>query len=106
SLLALAGTAGALGLLPHELTLVLDGHEEATRAGVDPDFGRFLELAPERLHVVVSTRGEPELALPLRRARGTAAAIGAEELRLDADETAAVLRHVLGEGARKLDAED
>src|SRR4029079_16558135 len=64
-----------------------------------------LELAPERLHVVVSTRGEPELALPLRRARGTAAELGAEELRLDDDETAAVLRHVLGEGARKLDAE-
>ena len=100
-----ARMAGALGLLPHELTLVLDGYEEATRAGVDADFGRFLELAPERLHVVVSTRGEPELALPLRRARGTAAELGAHELRLDADETAAILRDMLGEGARELDAE-
>src|SRR5206468_4491871 len=56
-----ARMATALGLLSQELTLVLDGYEQATYAGVDADFRRFLELAPEALQVVVSTRGEPGL---------------------------------------------
>jgi LuxR family transcriptional regulator, maltose regulon positive regulatory protein len=98
-----AQMATALGLLSHELTLVLDGYEQATYAGVDPELGRLLELAPETLHVVVSTRGEPALGLALRRARGTAAELGAGELGLDGDETAAVLRSVLGAVARDVD---
>jgi LuxR family maltose regulon positive regulatory protein len=97
--------ATALALLSHELTLVLDGYGQATYSGVDADFRRFLELAPETLHVVVSTRGEPELALPLRRARGTAAELGAGELRLDRDETADVLRGTLGAAAIEVDAD-
>lgn len=96
--------ATALGVLSPELTLVLDGYEQATHAGVDADFGRFLEFAPETLRVVVSTRREPELGLPLRRARGTAAELDAGELRLDGDETAAVVRGALGAGATEVDA--
>lgn len=86
-------TAAAVGSLAEELTLVLDGYEHASRAGVDPGLRRFLELAPETLSVVVSTRAEPDLALPLGRARGTVGELGADDLRLDAGETAAVLRH-------------
>lgn len=85
-------TASALGSLAEDLTLVLDGYEHASRAGLDPDLARFLELAPETLHVVVSTRVAPDLALPRRRARGTVGELGAADLRLDEDETAAVLR--------------
>jgi LuxR family maltose regulon positive regulatory protein len=84
-------TAVALGSLADDLTLVLDGYEHASRA--DSGLSRFLELAPETLHVVVSTRGEPDLALPLRRARGMVGELGAVDLRLDEGETAAVLRH-------------
>ena len=91
--------------LSDDVTLVLDGYEQASHSGVDADFARFLELAPETLHVVVCTRGEPELALPLSRARGTVAELGARELRLDVDEAAAVLRHVLGDRAMQVDAE-
>ena len=52
---------------------------------------------------MVSTRREPDLALPLRRARGTAAELGAADLGLDCDETAAVLRSVLGAPATDVD---
>ena len=90
-------TAAALGLLSRELTIVLDGYEHAIRAGVDAGFSRFLDLAPETLHVVVSTRVEPQLALPVRRARGALAELTAADLRLDVDETEAVLRSALGE---------
>jgi LuxR family maltose regulon positive regulatory protein len=99
-----ARMATALGLLSQELTFVLDGYEQATRAGVDPGFRRFLELAPDTLHVVVSTRGEPGLALPLRRAGGTAAELGTSELAFDEDETAAVLRRTLGEDTTDADS--
>jgi LuxR family transcriptional regulator, maltose regulon positive regulatory protein len=98
-----ARMATALGSLSRDLTLVLDGYEQATNAGVDADFRRFLELAPETLHVIVSTRSEPDLGLPLRRARGTAAELGARELSLDGDETAAVLSSVLGARAKSVD---
>jgi LuxR family transcriptional regulator, maltose regulon positive regulatory protein len=98
-----ARLATALGPLSQELTLVLDGYEQATRSGVDPDFRRFLELAPDTLHVVVSSRGEPGLALPLRRARGTAAELGTGDLAFDEDETTAVLRRSLGNGATDVD---
>jgi LuxR family maltose regulon positive regulatory protein len=84
-------TAAALEPLTRELVLVLDGYEQATRAGVDAAFSRFLDLAPEALHVVVSTRCLPELALPVRRARGAVAELSAADLALDAVETAAVL---------------
>jgi LuxR family maltose regulon positive regulatory protein len=84
-------TASARGSLSDDLTLVLDGYEHASRAGLDPDLRRFLDRAPATLHVVVSTRGEPGLALPLRRARATVGELGAADLRLDEGETAAVL---------------
>jgi LuxR family maltose regulon positive regulatory protein len=88
--------AAALELLSRDLTLVLDGYENASQAGVDGDVGRLLDLAPETLHVVVSTRGEPGLALPLRRARGAVGELAASDLGLDEVETAAVLRGALG----------
>ena len=91
-------------MLSRDLTLVLDGYERATQAGVDPVFSRLLDLAPETLHVVISTRGEPDLALPLRRARGTVAELGAADLRLDDEETRAVLEAALGKGVTGEDA--
>lgn len=95
-------TASSLGSLSGELTLVLDGYERASRSGVDAGLSRFLELAPEELHVVVSTRGEPGLGLPLRRARGTVAELGARELALDENESASVLLRTLGDRVTQL----
>ena len=92
-------TATALELLTRELVLVLDGFEQVTHAGLDADFDRFLDFAPDALHVVVSTRCEPELALPLRRAHGLVAELGPADLRLDCDETAAVLGRTVGRPA-------
>jgi LuxR family maltose regulon positive regulatory protein len=100
-----AQTARSIGSLQGELTLVLDGYEQASRSGVDAGFRRFLELVPEELHVVVSTRGEPELGLPLRRARGTVAELGARELALDENETASVLLGALGDRVTRLDVD-
>jgi LuxR family maltose regulon positive regulatory protein len=96
--------ATALGSLSSDLTLVLDGYEQAVQAGLDAAFGRFLDLAPEELHAVVSTRREPKLALPLRRAHGTVAELGLDELSLDEDETAAVLRRTSGRDTASADA--
>jgi LuxR family maltose regulon positive regulatory protein len=96
--------ATALGHLSGELTLVLDGYERAVHGGLDAAFDRFLNLAPEELHVVVSTRCEPRLALPLRRAHGRLAELALDDLRLDEDETAAILQRTLGSGTTTADA--
>jgi LuxR family maltose regulon positive regulatory protein len=82
--------AASLALLSRELTLVLDGFEQATRAGLDDSFGRFLDLAPDWLHVVVSTRCEPGLANV--------------DLGFDTGEIAAVVRRILGNSATVADA--
>lgn len=96
----------ALGFLSHELTLVVDGYEQAARAGVDVAFSRLLDLAPETLHVVVATRAEPELELPLRRTRGVVAELSASDLRFDEPETAAVLQRSLGAAAAEVETAD
>lgn len=88
-----ARTLSAGGFPADDLVLVLDGYEQASRAGVDAALSRFLDLAPETLHVVVSTRGVPDLGLPRRRARGTVGELGVADLRLSENETAAVLCH-------------
>lgn len=99
-----AAMAASLALLSRELTLVLDGYEQATRAGLDASFSRFLDLAPDWLHVVVSTRCEPGLALPLRRVRGTVAELSTVDLGFDTGEIAAVVRRILGNSATVADA--
>jgi LuxR family maltose regulon positive regulatory protein len=88
--------ATALRSLDHELTVVIDGFEQAVRVGVGPIISRFLDLAPEQLHVIVSTRCEPELDMPLRRVRATVAELTARDLRLDPSETAAILQRTVG----------
>jgi LuxR family maltose regulon positive regulatory protein len=98
--------ATALGLSAHDLVLVVDGYERVTSSGVDAAFNRFLDLAPESLHVVVSARCEPGLSLPLRRSRGTVADLAASDLALDEDETAAVLVGTAGSGTAGADVVD
>ena len=101
-----AELATTLRGLDHELTLVLDGFEHVVRIGLGPALSRFLDLAPEQLHVVVSTRCEPELDVPLRRVRATVAELTSVDLSLDPGETAAILRRTVGDGSTDTDADE
>ena len=88
--------AGGLGGLDRELVLVIDGYEHLAAPGSGPSLERFLELAPEGLHVVLSTREEPDLRLALRRARGELGELRADDLRLSSAEVGEIVRRTSG----------
>jgi LuxR family maltose regulon positive regulatory protein len=96
--------ATALDRSRQEIVLVVDGYERVSSPDVDAAFGRFLDLAPEGLRVIVSSRAEPDLALALRRSRGAAGDLAASELLLDEEETGAVLAGTAGGRAACSDA--
>src|SRR5579862_336330 len=96
--------ATTLRELDRELTLVLDGYERAVRLGLGHAMSRFLDLAPEQLHMVVSTRCEPELDVPLRRVRATVAELTWRDLSLDRTETAAIPWRTTGGSTTAADA--
>jgi LuxR family maltose regulon positive regulatory protein len=87
-----------LGAAPDEVWLVLDDYHVV----VDPDVRRgvtfFLEHLPANVHVLVSTRADPDLPLPRWRVRGELVEVRASDLRFRLDETTAYLNAVAGLG--------
>jgi LuxR family maltose regulon positive regulatory protein len=92
----LIGLINELAELPSPLALVLDDYhlveEEATHYCL-----RFLiEHLPPQLHLVVSTRADPPLALSALRARGQLNELRAVDLRFAAGEAKVLLNERLG----------
>ena len=81
------------------LLLVLDDYHVITRA-VHTSLGFLLEHRPPGLHLALTSRSDPPLALARLRARGQLTELRAAELRFTADEAAALLRQVAAPGAR------
>jgi LuxR family maltose regulon positive regulatory protein len=96
--------AAALGALDGELVLVLDDYQHAAGRPVERSFERFLELLPETVHVVLSSRDEPALSLALRRSRGALGELRADDLRLDTAETIALVARTGGVTLDEADA--
>jgi ATP/maltotriose-dependent transcriptional regulator MalT/DNA-binding SARP family transcriptional activator len=86
--------------LRSDLVLVVDDVDEL---GDAPAPSRFLDglcrQAPERLHLVLSSRREPPFSIERLRGRGQVLEIPGSALLFDRDEVAAVLRGLLGEPA-------
>jgi len=85
-----------IGALPTEVDLILDDYHLADGADVAEGMTFLLEHRPPNLHVVVSTRADPDLPLARLRARGELVEIRARDLRFTVDETAAYLTDVSG----------
>ena len=81
-----------------ELLLVLDDYHLIGSRPVHASLGFLLEHRPPGLHLVVSSRADPPLALARLRASGQLAELRAAELRFTADEAAALLRGAAGPG--------
>jgi ATP/maltotriose-dependent transcriptional regulator MalT len=96
--------ARLLAELDDEVVLVLDQFEQAgpdcTRA-----LERFLALVPDTVYVVVSTRREPELSLPLRRARGELGELREDDLGFGAGEAAQLVEWLSGAQPARPDVE-
>jgi LuxR family maltose regulon positive regulatory protein len=74
---------------------VLDDYHLIDSSDVDAALAFVLEHRPSRLHVVISTRQDPDLQLARLRARGQLVELRAEDLRLTPSEAAAFLNSVM-----------
>jgi LuxR family maltose regulon positive regulatory protein len=87
-----------LGHLINELdsaapcTLVLEDYHLITSAAIHTLLQFLLDHAPAQLHIAISTRFDPPLALPRMRARGHVTEIRERDLRFGAGEIAAFLQ--------------
>ena len=85
-----------LATTPGEVCLVLDDYHLADGPEVSTGMTFLLDHLPPQVHVVISTRSDPELPLPRWRMRGELVEIRAADLRFTADETTEYLNGAAG----------
>ena len=77
-----------------DVLLVLDDYHLIGAQPVHASLGFLIEHRPPRLHLVLTSRADPPLALARLRARGELAELRAAELRFTVGEAAAMLQQV------------
>ncbi|MFH2113786.1 MAG: hypothetical protein ABIJ86_04685 [Spirochaetota bacterium] len=82
--------------LGKDIILVLDDYHTVDSRQVDAQLAFLLENLPMRLHLVIGTRGDPNLPLPRLRARGLLSELRAADLRFTPEEAALYLGASLG----------
>ncbi len=85
-----------LAAAPGEVCLVLDDYHLVDSHDVSEGVAFFLQHLPPHMHVVLSTRADPDLPLSRWRARGELVEIRAADLRFTSDEVATYLNDVTG----------
>src|SRR5664279_5467477 len=101
--LVLTTVLNELAAAPQDVWLVLDDYHLVDNHAVRDGMTFLLEHLPPHVHVVISTRADPDLPLPRWRVRGELVEIRAAELRFTSDEAAAYLNEA---AALNLAAED
>jgi LuxR family maltose regulon positive regulatory protein len=92
----LASLVNELSRLPGELTLVLDDYHVVDSAVVDSALAFLLQHLPRQLHVIISSRQDPNLPLARLRARDRLTELRASDLRFTPAEAADFLSAVMG----------
>lgn len=92
----LAGLVNELAALEHDVAVVLDDYHAVDAREVDAALAFLLDRAPPRLHLVLTTREDPDLPLARLRARGQLTELRAADLRFTTDEAADFLRDAAG----------
>ena len=92
----LTAVLNEIGDQPNDVDLILDDYHLADSPEVAEGMTFLLERRPSNLHVVISTRADPNLPLARLRARGELVEIRARDLRFTVDETASYLTEVGG----------
>ncbi|MCC6604490.1 MAG: tetratricopeptide repeat protein [Anaerolineae bacterium] len=85
-----------LAAVPQPITLVLDDYHELDARPVDEVLTFFLNNLPPQLHLVITTREDPNLPLARLRVRGQLTELRAVDLRFTVEETAVFLQKVTG----------
>ena len=85
-----------LSSVADDIHLVLDDYHLADGPGLQDGMTFLLEHLPPQVHLVVSTREDPDLPLARLRARGELVEVRAADLRFTLEEVAAYLNDVTG----------
>ncbi|MET4147345.1 LuxR C-terminal-related transcriptional regulator [Arthrobacter sp. UYCo732] len=94
--LVLTSLVNDLAAVPRDVWLVLDDYHAVDGHDVGTGMASFLEHLSPQVHVVLSTRSDPDLPLSRWRVSGELVEIRAADLRFTPDETAAYLNDVAG----------
>ncbi|HEU5230703.1 MAG TPA: AAA family ATPase, partial [Ktedonobacteraceae bacterium] len=84
-----------LARLPQSFTLVLDDYHFITEAAIHRTLRLLLDQLPPQLHLILSSRVDPPLALAARRARGEMAELRLAALRFTFEEVSYWLQHIM-----------
>ena len=85
-----------LAAAPGEVWLVLDDYHLVDSHEINEGVAFLLEHLPAQVHVVISTRADPDLPLARWRVRGELVEIRAADLRFTSDEATAYLTAATG----------
>lgn len=80
----------------NDFILVLDDYHSMDAAPIDRAVTFLLEHAPPRMHLIITTRQDPQLPLALLRARDQLTELRAADLRFTSSEAAEFLNRVMG----------
>ena len=81
---------------PDPLVLVLDDYHVIDAQPIDEALAFLLDHMPPQLHLMITTREDPDLPLARLRVRGQLTAVRASDLRFDLTEAAVFLRQTMG----------
>lgn len=99
----IATLVNEIGAQAVDIDLVLDDYHRADGSEVSEGMAFLLDHLPPNLHVVITTRADPDLPLARLRARGELVEIRARDLRFTEEETAAYVTEVGGVDIERAD---
>ncbi len=85
-----------IAVWPDPFILVLDDYHVVDAQPVDQAVAFLLAHQPPHMHLVITTREDPNLPLPRLRVRGQLTELRANDLRFTRDEAASFLQQVMG----------
>jgi LuxR family maltose regulon positive regulatory protein len=85
-----------LSALLKEMALVLDDFQVLENPAALQGVGFLLKYLPPNLHLVITSRSEPELDLAFLRAKGRVVELGADEMRFTVEEVAQYFQEAVG----------
>ena len=99
----LTGLLNEITAFPYQFTLVLDDYHLIDSKSIDQALTFLLEHLPPQMHLVITTREDPQLPLARLRAQGRLTELRAADLRFTPTEAAEFLNQVM---SLNLSAED
>ena len=85
-----------LAAIPDQFILVLDDYHVLDCKPIDEALTFLIDHLPPQMHLVITTREDPQLPLARLRARGQLTELRAADLRFTPDEAAEFLNRVMG----------